>query len=72
MLAIGVNLGENGPKATWLFVVTEAGIDDECVRPVAARIVNKWFWAEMSLEFKKGLKGIERKLAAFPWALFFC
>jgi hypothetical protein len=34
MLAIGVYLGENGPKATWLFVIAEACIDNECVRTV--------------------------------------
>jgi hypothetical protein len=29
VLSIWVNLGENGPKATQLFVITEAGVDDE-------------------------------------------
>ncbi len=48
MLAIWVDLGEDGPKAAQLFVITKAGIDDKGVWPVAARIVHNWFWAKIS------------------------
>jgi hypothetical protein len=65
MLSIRVNLGEECPKATWLFVITKAGIDNKGVQPVAPRIVHDWFQAKISLKLKKGLKGIRRKLATF-------
>jgi hypothetical protein len=55
MLTIRVDLSEDGPEATWLFVIREAGGHDEGIGPVAPRIVNNWLGAEVSLKFEKGL-----------------
>jgi hypothetical protein len=71
MLAIRVDLSEDGPKATWLFVVPEAGIHNEGIGPVASRVVDNWLGAEVGLKFEEGLKSVRGKCAPFPGALFF-
>ncbi len=71
VLAIRVDLGEDGAEATRLFVVSEAGVDDECVRPVTSRVIDDWLGAKVGLEFKEGLQGIRGKRASFPGAVFF-
>ncbi len=49
MLAIRVDLGEDGTQALGLFVITQAGINNEGIRPVAARVIHNWFRAKVSL-----------------------
>ena len=53
MLTFLVNLRKNGPKAPWLFVVTEAGIDNKGIGPVTSGVVNDRLGAEVGLKFKK-------------------
>ncbi len=53
MLTFLVNLRKNGPKAPWLFVVAEAGIDNEGIGPVSSWVVNYRLGAEVGLKFKK-------------------
>jgi hypothetical protein len=68
MLAIWVDLHENGP---WLFVVAEAGIDNEGVGPISSWVVNNWLRAKVGLEFLESLQCIRWQLAAFPRTVFF-
>ncbi len=71
MLAIRINLCEDGTEATRFFVVSEAGVDNECVGPVTSRVVDNWLGAEVSLKFEERLQGIRGKRAPFPGAIFF-
>jgi hypothetical protein len=71
MLTIWVNLCEDGTEATGLFVVSEAGVNDECVGSIAPRVVNNWLGAKVSLKLKESLQGIRGKCASFPGAVFF-
>jgi hypothetical protein len=43
MLSIGVDLGEDGPKATGLLVISNAGINDQGIWAVLARVVHNGF-----------------------------
>jgi hypothetical protein len=70
MLAIRVDLSEDGAEANWLFVVSEAGIHNEGIGPVAPRVVDDWLGAEVGLKFEEGLKGVRGKCAPLPRALF--
>ena len=47
-------------------VVSEGGIDNEGVRPVATRIVNNRFRAQTSLKFTKSFESVGRKRSRFP------
>ncbi len=49
MLAISIDLCEDGPKAPWLFVIAQAGVDDEGKGPVASQIVKYLLGAEVAL-----------------------
>jgi hypothetical protein len=51
VLAIRVDLGKDGPKAPGFFVITQTGIDDEGIGPVAARLVDDGLGAKGTLEF---------------------
>jgi hypothetical protein len=53
-----VDLSEDDPEASWLFVVLKAGIHDEGIQAVTVRINYNRFWAEVGLEFQKCLQGI--------------
>ncbi len=53
MLTFLVNLRKNCPKAPWLFVVAEAGIDNKGIGPVSSGVINDRLGAEVSLKFKK-------------------
>ena len=55
MFTFLVNLRKNCTKAAWLFVVTEAGIDNEGIGPVTSGVVNDRLRAEVGLKFKKCL-----------------
>ncbi len=46
MLAIRVDLGEDGPR---LFVISQAGINNDGVGPVAAWVVHNGLGAKVSL-----------------------
>jgi len=72
MFAILVNLCEDGSEATWLFVVTEAGINDEHIGSVSSGVINDWLRAKVGLQFLKSFQSIWRQLAAFPRTVFFC
>jgi hypothetical protein len=72
VLAIRVGLCEDGTEATRLFVVSEAGVDDECVGPVTSRVIDDWLGAEVGLKLKEGLQGIRGKHATLPGVVFFC
>jgi hypothetical protein len=71
MLAIRVDVSEDGAEATGLFVVTEAGVDDECIGPVASRVVDDRLGGEVRLEFKESLQGFRGKLVPLQGAVFF-
>ncbi len=51
MLTFLINLRKNGSKAPWLFVVTEAGIDDESIGPVSSGVIDDRLGAKVCLEF---------------------
>ncbi len=72
MLAIRVDLSEDGSEATWLLVVSEAGVHNEGTGPVAPRVVNNWLGAEVGLKFEEGLKSVRGKCAPLPGEFFFC
>ncbi len=71
MLTRWVNVCEDGTEATGLFVVTEAGIDDECVGSVTPRVVDNWLGAKVRLKLKESLQGIRGECASFSGAVFF-
>ncbi len=49
MFACLVDLREDGTEATRLFVVAEAGVDDEGIGPVSSGVVDNWLGAEVRL-----------------------
>ena len=49
MFAILVDLCEDGTEATRLFVVAEAGVDNEGIGPVLSGVVDNWLGAEVGL-----------------------
>ena len=51
MLTFLINLRNNGSKAPWLFVVAEAGIDNEGVGPVSSGVIYDGLGAEVGLKF---------------------
>ena len=53
MLTFLVDLRKNGSKAPWLFVVAEAGIDNEGIGPVSSWVINDRLGAEVGLKLKK-------------------
>ncbi len=40
MLTFLIDLCKNGPKAPWLFVVAEAGVDNEGIGPIFSWVVD--------------------------------
>ncbi len=53
MLTFLIDLRKNGPKAPWLFVITEAGIDNEGIGPVSSWEIDDGLRAEIGLKFLK-------------------
>jgi hypothetical protein len=49
MFAVLVDLREDGSEATRLFVIAEAGVDDEGIGPVSSGVVDNWLGAEVRL-----------------------
>ncbi len=49
MFAFLVDLREDGTEATRLFVIAEAGVDDEGIGPVSSGVVDNWLGAEVRL-----------------------
>jgi len=71
MFALLIDLREDGTEATRLFVVAEAGVDDEGIGPVSSGVVNNWLGAEIRLQLEESLQGLRRQRATFPCAIFF-
>jgi hypothetical protein len=71
MLAIWVNLCEDGPEAPRLFVIPQGGINNEGVGAVCFGVVDNWFGAQGRLQIMESLQGIRWQLTAFPRANFF-
>ena len=53
MLTFLIDLRKNGPKAPGLFVIAEAGIDDEGIGPVSSGVIDDRLGAEVGLKFQK-------------------
>ncbi len=71
MFAFLVDLCEDGAEAAGLFVVAEAGVDNEGIGPVSPGVVDNWLGAEVRLQLKESLQGVRRQRATFPCAIFF-
>jgi hypothetical protein len=57
---------QDGAEAAGVGVVSEGGVDDEGVRPVATRVVNYRFRAQTGLKFTKSFESVGRKRSRFP------
>jgi hypothetical protein len=71
VLAIWVNLSEDGPQAPWLLVMSQAGIGDDSIGPVPLGVVDDGLGAEVTLQFLESLQDIKWELTAFSRAIFF-
>ncbi len=49
MFAILVDLCEDGTEATRLFIVAEAGVNNEGIGPISSGVVDNWLGAEVGL-----------------------
>ena len=49
MFAVLVNLRQDSSEASWLFVIAEAGVDNEGIGTVFAGIIDDWLGAEVRL-----------------------
>ncbi len=72
MLAIWVNLCEDGPKAPLTFVISEAGIHDEGKEPGSSGVVDDGLGVDIALELFKSMQGVRWHVTALPGAIFFC
>ncbi len=64
MFAFLVDLCEDGSEAARLFVIAEAGVDNEGVGPVSSGVVDNWLRAEVSLQLEESLQGVRRQRQA--------
>jgi hypothetical protein len=61
-----VDLRQDGAEPAGVSVVSEGGVDDESVWPVATRVVNNRFRAQTGLKFTKSFESVGRKRSRFP------
>ena len=52
-------------------VVSEGGVDDESVGPVATRVIHNGFGAQTGLKFTKSFESVGRKRSGFPSRVLF-
>ena len=71
MFAIWINLGQDSSEAARLFVVAEAGVNNEGIGPVFSGVIDDRLRAKVGLLFLKRLQGVRRQRATFPRAIFF-
>ncbi len=71
VLTILVDLRKNGTKATRLFVIAKAGIDNKSVGSVSSWVVDDRLGAQICLKLLEGFESIRWQLATFPRTVFF-
>ena len=61
-----VDLGQYGAEPAGVGVISEGGVEDESVGPVATRVVHNGFGAQTGLKFTKSFESVGRKRSGFP------
>jgi hypothetical protein len=65
MFAVLIKLRQNGAQASGLFVVSETGIDDKCIRAISRGVGDDGLGAQVGLKFLEGLQGSEGRAPFF-------